>query len=102
MQAAVIDLLGVEPSTESHELKSVLRQALLTAFQDYAKGKPLHKLSNKPKHAPEFYHLAWIASELFRTGSTSHSPTSTVLDKAIDMTVLSQKRTCSNVAEVCS
>lgn len=102
MQAAVIDLLGVEPSTESNELKSVLHQGLLTAFQDYAKGKPLHQLSDIPKHALEFYYLAWLASEQYSTGSTSHSQTSTVLDKAVDMTVLSQKRTFSNVTEVCS
>lgn len=103
MQAAVIDLLGVGPSTVSHESqKDVLRQALLTAFQDYAKGTPLCTISDSPKHSLDFYHLAWTVSEQKSAGSTGHSQTSTVLDIPVDMTVHSHKRTFSNIVEVCS
>lgn len=97
-----MDLLGVGPCAKSHELNSSTQPALLTAFKEFENAKPLNSIRDHPKYSSEFCYFGWIHFERYLASFTSHSQTSTILDKAVEMTALSQKRTANNVIEVCS
>lgn len=96
-----MDLLGVEPRGDWHHFKT-LHQAVLTAFKQFENGKPLRTLSDTPKHFAQFYDFCWVAFQFHWAHTTSHLPASTVLDKAVEMTDLLQKRTLTDITEVCS